>query len=134
MTKSKKNSKLTTHINPLGSLLGAANEQSLLMQRQAAAQAAQQQAFNQQMDMSRLQMDAQMQSARLNQIAGGGLGDSGMMGGAAFGGGGTLTQVPAPNSAYPPEQNTGGYKSPDHRTIRQILQAETDEWLAPVTI
>jgi len=128
----KKSAKLTTNLNPLGNLLGAARDS--VEARQIAAQAAQQQAFNQQMDMSRLQMDQQMHSARLNQLAGG----SAL--GAAFSGGGTFMDAAAAANIH----GTSAVKvehvpitemyGPDNRTIRQILQAETDAWLAPVTI
>ncbi len=116
---------MTTDRNPLGNFLGAARDGRV-----------QQQAFNNEMRIADLQLRAQAQSAHLNQLAG--LGDS--LFNQAFGG-----QAGTPFGAAM-GQITGGIiepstsvkvdveKAPAARSIREILQAEIDEWLAPITI
>lgn len=107
---------MTTNLNPLGNLLGAGRDART-----------QQQAFNNEMQIADLQLRAQAQSAHLNQIAGFG-GQAGAALGAAFGQmtGGPITQSPPVENTVDPWTTNRG--------VREILQAEIDVWLAPVTL
>lgn len=151
---------MTTDRNPLGNFLGAARDSR-----------ERQQAFDNEITIQRLQLDAQSQMAaqqnqamnqlidnsQLANIAGMGAALGGIAGG-LFGGqaaAGTFTQQGTPQPprdsdeaararAYADACMSGtGMTKTEHvpidkwnrgHTIREILQAEIDLWLAPVTI
>ena len=113
---------MTTDRNPLGNFLGAARDSR-----------AQQQAFDNEMRMADLQIRSQAQSANaLNQLAG--LGDSNMA--QSFGGqagtpfGQAMGSISEPSTSVKVDVE----KALAARSIREILQAEIDTWLAPVTL